>query len=121
VKRSSFMKRGAPLHRGKPLAPRSKKRAAIAPLRAQLVERLLLERPLCEACLLIVTLGPIRCTVISVDVHERLARSAGGSILDEDNCVTTCRWGHDWIGNHPNEATALGIRTSRYNRPRGKE
>ena len=54
------------------------------------------------------------CLGISVDVHEVLARSAGGSILDLSNCITVCRSCHDWIGDHPIEAVALGLRASRY-------
>jgi hypothetical protein len=54
-------------------------------------------------------------------VHEILSRSAGGSILDEANCLCVCRQCHTWVGDFPNEATALGLRQSRWNRPRGKE
>lgn len=88
--------------------------------RVKLRARLLEEREACEVCVRIVTLVRVRCNYTPVDVHEILARSAGGSIVDEANMLVACRWGHDWIGNHPNEATRLGIRRSRYNRPEGK-
>lgn len=83
--------------------------------RAALVERMLRDRSDCETCPRIHTVDDrIRCGLDVVDVHELLARSAGGSILDEANCVTTCRVGHDWIGKHPKEAITLGLRLSRY-------
>lgn len=56
----------------------------------------------------------IHCSVYAVDVHEILARSAGGSILDEANVLCLCRACHDWIGNNPKAALALGLRKSRY-------
>ncbi len=59
-----------------------------------------------------------RCDGLSVDVHEILARSAGGSILDEANCLCVCRADHLWIGDHPKEALALGLRASRYGKAR---
>lgn len=49
-----------------------------------------------------------------LDVHEILSRSAGGSILDPDNVLVTCRNGHMWIGDNPKQALALGLRHSRY-------
>lgn len=76
--------------------------------RRALVARLLAERPWCEAGL------PRVCTGAAVDVHEKLARSAGGSILDETNCLCLCRACHTWVGDHPREALALGLRLSRY-------
>lgn len=56
----------------------------------------------------------VHCEVASVDVHEILARSAGGSILDEGNVLCLCRQCHDWIGNNPKAALELGLRKSRY-------
>jgi hypothetical protein len=107
----------------KRMAPMSKKRAALlygdgdaAAIRRGILER----RPVCETCPRIAGLVDVRCSYDAVDVHEVLARSAGGSITDESNVLTTCRWAHDWIGDHPNEATKLGLRRSRYNRPEGK-
>jgi hypothetical protein len=56
------------------------------------------------------------CARLPCDVHELLARSAGGSILDDKNVLAVCRRCHDWIGAHPKEALALGLRRSRYAR-----
>lgn len=47
-------------------------------------------------------------------MHEVLARSAGGDILDETNLLCVCRACHDWIGQHPRKALELGLRQSRY-------
>ena len=73
-----------------------------------MVERLLRERPVCE--------GQIDgvCTHWSVDIHEILARSAGGSILDEANLKALCRACHQWVGDHPLQALEMGLRRSRY-------
>ena len=132
------------LSRTKPMRRRSKKMAAIYKGdedhegRAALVARLLRERPTCQAGHVIgahyaglpiptkrCATDPIwdRCTRDSVDVHEILARSAGGSILDESNLMCLCRRCHDWIGDNPKIALALGLRRSRYagRNPRGGE
>lgn len=117
------MKRSKPMARGRGLRRRSAKQAALykgsatQEGRAAFVARLLALRPVCEACPKIHDREPRP----SVDVHEILARSAGGSILDEANAVCVCRQCHTWIGDFPNEATILGLRKSRFNRPRGKE
>jgi 5-methylcytosine-specific restriction endonuclease McrA len=84
--------------------------------RRAFVERILSERPECQANLEC-------CTGGACDVHEILARSAGGSILDDENVLALCRACHDWIGNHPKEALAKGLRKSRYpgRNPEGAE
>lgn len=107
--------------------------------RIALVKRLLKERPVCEAgariggVVAIDDTKPVRgtgsygngwrgwrllvwkkCTRRARDVHEVLARSAGGDILDEKNCLCVCRNCRDWIGNNPAAATRAGLRKSRY-------
>lgn len=65
-----------------------------------LVRRLLQERPTCEARWM--------CHgARSVDVHERIKRSRGGSILDPDQAhmVTVCRACHDMTEAEPAEAS----------------
>lgn len=59
----------------------------------------------CEACARVHS-GPERR---AVDVHEVLTRARGGSIYDPTNCLGVCRPCHDWIGDHPLEAAALGL------------
>ena len=108
---SGGLSRSTPMKRGAPLAQRSSKmkaKYAGSGGRIAFRARLLAEHPQCQAAIADV------CTGASVDVHELLARSAGGSILDEDNCRCVCRQCHEWIGDHPIEATARGLRLSRY-------
>lgn len=120
---SGGLSRSAPMKRGGPLAPRSEKMKAkyagsgAVEGRRAFVARILAERPACQACPRIAAIDwavAARCGRRSVDVHELLARSAGGSILDDANVLAVCRSAHDWIGDHPLEALALGLRLSRY-------
>lgn len=99
--------------------------------RREFVARILRERPRCEAGLKIgaylavaehaiepPSIMPlvlwVRCTMRSVDVHERLPRSAGGSILDDANVVATCRACHSWVHTHQTAARSIGLLRSRY-------
>lgn len=126
------MKRHVPMTRSKPLRSRSKKTEArySGPTgRRALVARLLREFPHCQAHAkfwnafaesgfsdreMHAAWGS--CERKSRDVHELLARSAGGDILDENNLICVCRSCHTWIGDHPRLALALGLRRSRYAR-----
>ena len=90
------------------MKPRSKKMAAKYVERRKLVEKLLKEHPQCEAQV------PDVCTGKSVDLHELLARSQGGSILEESNIICVCRACHDFIGREVKQATEMGLRRSRY-------
>ena len=76
--------------------------------RRKLVSRLLQEKPKCEAQV------PDVCTGKSVDLHEVLARSQGGSILDESNIICVCRACHDFVGREVKLATEMGLRRRRY-------
>lgn len=90
---------------------RSKKKEAEYRLRRPLVAKLLEERPLCEACPVFAAHDE-KVTYIrkpSVDVHELVRRSQGGSILDEENLMCVCRSCHQRIGNHPQLAFDLGL------------
>jgi hypothetical protein len=90
---------------------RSAKKEAEYRIRRPLVARLLAERPWCEACprfaahddLLLYIRRP------SVDVHEVVRRSQGGSILDEANLLCVCRECHRRIGEEPQLAFDLGL------------
>jgi hypothetical protein len=117
MKRSPFRSSGAPLKRTTPLARTSglaqrsaKMRARYAGEggRAELVGRLLAERPACEAGIAGV------CAGRSVHVHEVLPRSAGGSILDVANLRAVCAPCHAHIHSHPRESRAAGLLGSRY-------
>lgn len=92
---------------GRPLRFRSKKQAAVYIHRRRLVARLLEERPWCE-----IQWGP-RCQGRAVDVDEKLSRAAGGSLLDESNLQTVCRWCHEMKHTHPAEAVERGFTIQR--------
>ena len=90
---------------------RSAKKEAEYRERRPLVARLLAERPWCEACPVFAAHdGKVTYTRRpSVDVHELVRRSQGGSILDEGNLMCVCRDCHRRIGNHPQLAFDLGL------------
>jgi 5-methylcytosine-specific restriction endonuclease McrA len=90
---------------------RSKKKEAEYKLRRPLVARLLAQRPYCEACLVFAEHDGLVTYVrnLSVDVHELVRRSQGGSILDENNLMCVCRRCHTRIGNNPQLAFDLGL------------
>jgi 5-methylcytosine-specific restriction endonuclease McrA len=90
---------------------RSKKKEAEYKLRRPLVARLLAQRPYCEACLIFAEHDGLITYVrnLSVDVHELVRRSQGGSILDENNLMCVCRRCHTRIGNNPQLAFDLGL------------
>lgn len=90
---------------------RSAKKEAEYKLRRPLVARLLAERPYCEACPVFAVYDQ-KVTYRrnpSVDIHELVRRSQGGSILDESNLLAVCRPCHQRIGNHPALAFELGL------------
>jgi 5-methylcytosine-specific restriction endonuclease McrA len=111
VKRTPLARRTAlpgtgRLRRGARLRPRSAKTGRAYVARRALVARLLTERPHCEIR------WDARCTVRATEVDEVLLRSRGGSILDEDNCQTTCRPCHRAKTEHPAEAQRRGLTRS---------
>lgn len=78
----------------------SAKRRQDSQVRRVLVASLLAQRPRCEA--------RWACQgARSVDVHERIKRSRGGSITDPDQAhmVTLCRACHELTESEPAEAT----------------
>lgn len=90
---------------------RSKKTEQKYRLRRPLVEKLLSDRPYCEACPVFAQHDGLVTYVrnMSNDVHEIVRRSQGGSILSEDNLMTVCRKCHQRIGNYPQLAFELGL------------
>ncbi len=114
-----------PLKRTGRLRPVSKKRQKLNRDRAKFVAHQLELRQWCEAGPHITRhlvsrltetqkrsdsmKGQTICQGKAVDIHEPLTRARGGSILDVDNTVALCRSCHDWIHEHPREATQLGL------------
>ena len=90
---------------------RSKKKEEEYRKRRPLVQKLLEERPWCEACVKFAEhdgLSVYRRNR-SQDIHEIIRRSQGGSILDEENLMAVCRKCHTKIGNYPQLAFDLGL------------
>ena len=97
---------------------RSRKKEAEYELRRPLVRRLLEDRPWCEACPVFAAHDG-KVTYVrqpACDVHEKVRRSQGGSILDETNLLCVCRGCHRRIGNYPALAFELGLAESPYSR-----
>lgn len=122
MKRSGFKPRTTPMARGAGLArgtstlsrstrmkPQSPKAKAKATLRSVFVKGMLARHPECQAR--VIAAG---CTFFADDVHEKMTRASGGSILDEDNCITICRRCHGWVHEHRTEAMSLGLLDSRH-------
>lgn len=96
-----------------PLKPRSEKTAKLyREKRVPFVQKILSERPWCEAC----SITPVghRGRRPSTDVHEILTRGRSGGVhgsawLDEENVLALCRTCHTWITDHPKEAKELDL------------
>lgn len=78
--------------------------------RQEFVARLFVAFPRCQV-------DALGCTGRSTQVHEKLTRASGGSILDESNCVAVCANCHPWIHSHPALATSRGLLVSQYDSP----
>lgn len=76
-----------------------------------MVQRLLTERPWCEACPVFAEHDGLVSYKRnqSQDIHELKRRSQGGSILDEANLMAVCRPCHRRIGDNPQLAFDLGL------------
>lgn len=125
------MRRTAMKRSRRPIPFRSAKRAAITEERRAFVARILSERPTCEAPFYLRAIvhgldaddqpvvvsalrlgGPGACW--STEVHERVSRARGGSIVDDDNCIALCRDHHRWVTEHPRLATMADLLRSRW-------
>ena len=111
-----------------PLKQQSARRKKVSAERSKMVGQQLEARPWCEAGPVIYkyqcdTLGLAlvraksrtdQCSNRSVDIHEPLQRSHGGSITDPENTIAVCRRCHDWIHSHPKVSIELGLLRSAY-------
>jgi 5-methylcytosine-specific restriction endonuclease McrA len=101
-----------PLKRStKKIAKRSQKTEETYVERRKIVARMLSDFPLCFACPVFAKHDGLQVFIHrnSVDVHELVRRSQGGSILEEENLVTVCRKCHSRIGDEPAIAFSLGL------------
>ena len=90
---------------------RSAKKEAEYRLRRPLVKKLLEQYPYCQACKVFAEHDGkvVFSQNQSVDIHELVRRSQGGSILDESNLMAVCRPCHNRIGRYPQLAFDLGL------------
>jgi hypothetical protein len=105
IKRTNSLKRGGKINH------RSEKMKKTYDERRPFVEKILSENPYCQACAVFAAYDK-KVTFVqnkSVDVHELIRRSQGGSILDENNVISVCRPCHQRIGNNPKLAFDLGL------------
>ena len=111
MKRKKPLQQKTPLKRGGKLNQRSQKTTKKYEERRPLVARLLKERPACEACPVFARHDGVATFTqrASVDIHEVVRRSQGGSILDESNLLAVCRVCHRRIGDYPALAFSLGL------------
>jgi len=95
---------------------RSAKKEAEYKLRRPFVEEILTKYPACQACPVFAEHDeiPVYRRNASMDVHELVRRSQGGSILDESNLMCVCRPCHTRIGNYPQLAFDLGLSKHSY-------
>lgn len=107
-----------PLKQKTPLAKRSKKTEEKYVDRRKLVQKILKERPLCEACKVFAKHdGKVTYNHhLSRDLHEIIRRSQGGSILDESNILAVCRPCHVRITANPKLAFDLGLAKQSWNK-----
>jgi hypothetical protein len=110
------------------IRPMSERRQGLVSERRALVERVLAQRPTCEApshLRAIVhglpredqdeVVGALRASgpyCRSSEVHEVLSRARGGSIVDESNVMALCHIHHAWVTAHPRLATMAGLMRS---------
>ena len=53
-----------------------------------------------------------------LDVHEIIPRSAWpDGFLEVTNCILICRGHHDWVGDYPEAAAAVGLHGYSWQRP----
>ena len=111
MKRKPLKRSTKPMKRT-PIKKRSSKMASkYENERIPLVKKLLSERPYCEACPIFAEYDGVITYIRrpSIDVHELVRRSQGGSITEESNLMCVCRSCHRRIGENPGLAFELGL------------
>jgi len=106
------VKRSGPPKRRTRLSPISAKRRGQTAERARVRAEVLARDEVCRAS----TLGLGPCARYGdrapLEVHEIVPRGRGGDWLDPDNCAALCPKHHDYVTDHPAEATDLGLLAS---------
>lgn len=119
--RRTPLKRGDSQLKRTPIGYRSKKTKEKYVERREIVKDLLSTNPHCDACIIYTVYERLSwsfpvgdaTSVIrqnrTVDVHELVNRSQGGSIIDTQNLMAVCRPCHRRITTEPKEAELLGL------------
>lgn len=99
TRKSGLSRATKPMNRGKPLAPRSPKRAVhMATERRPAVEAAITAGRTCEVCPVLERLGiETHCQQQIGGIHERRKSGAGGSRVNPDNLIPACNWGNERI------------------------
>jgi len=123
LKRSE-LKSKSRLQSKKPLPFRSEKTKAKYVERRALVERVLRDRPLCEACSAYAMCEnmfrsdiqgvPTHTIYPSSQLHEIVLRSQSGDILDERIIISICDTCHKKVGDDPGVAYLMGLYLKSY-------
>lgn len=92
------------LKKQKPIAPKSKKQSMLDNAYTKLRRIFLSEHDMCQACL-------PGCMGQATDVHHKKGR--GKWYLVVATWMAVCRKCHQWIEEHPIEATEMGYRESK--------
>lgn len=87
-----------------PIANKSKKQIILDKSYTQLRKPFMLKYPMCQAAL-------IGCMQSATDVHHKKGR--GPYLLVVSTWMSVCRKCHNWIEEHPEEATEMGFRESK--------
>lgn len=134
LQRKTPMKRTAMKRSTRRMPWRSAKRESIAGERRDFVERILAERPHCEGpaylrllmrmegltdrerAIVVVALNDCGLRRRSAEVHEKLKRSRGGSIIDDANVLALDRGCHQFTEDYPRLATLAGMLTPSWRR-----
>lgn len=103
--REKSVKKWKEKQKPKPIAKRSKKRAAQEREYSKRVKKWKLENPICKANL-------SGCTGKTVDCHH-MAGKIGNLLTDESNWLPVCRNCHNWITDNSKQAIELGLSKSR--------
>lgn len=111
----TFGDRRKPMKRGKRVKAVSDRRRDENEERRRAAEAKWGRFPACQLCQPLRDHGIVTgCNGRADDLDEILRRSAGGSIVDMDNCRPVGRRCHRWLTEHPAEARAWGLERSRY-------
>jgi hypothetical protein len=109
---------GKPLRQGKPLKQVGARKKAEIKSTSKWRREYLAESPTCEIGQHLAANGvPNDCTGEATCLHERVKRSAQGSLVDPANLMRACSICNGWIEDNPKLARKLGLALFSYQLP----